>query len=241
MIERIRWCVAVVFDLDDTLYLERRYVHSGGRALACWLSGALGIEPQQAERELCAAISRHPFGDPFGRWLRRRRLDPERWMPQMLACYRGHTPTIQLEAGVERLLSRLARHRRLGLVTDGRFEQQRLKVEALRLHRWPLAMVLSDELGRDAWKPSVEPYQRVLELLGATAERAVYVGDNPAKDFLGARRAGMLSVRLRRRGGLHARREPACRAHAADLEATSLRSLERILLPGGLDDRSPGP
>ncbi|MBI1357285.1 MAG: HAD-IA family hydrolase [Acidobacteria bacterium] len=229
MLERVRECEAVVFDLDDTLYLEREYVRSGARAVGRWLAGALGLDPVLTSAELGETAARNPTGDPFGRWLRARRLNAERWLPEVLERYRAHVPAIRLEPGIERLLTRLGRRRKLGIVSDGRFSQQRLKVEALGLDRRVSAIVLSDELGRDAWKPCPRPYQLALELLGESAGRAVYVADNPAKDFLGARRAHMLSVRLRRRGGLHSHREPAEDCARPDLEARNLSELTRIL------------
>ncbi len=229
ILSRVRACEAIVFDLDDTLYLERDYVRSGARAAAHWVAAETATDPLEAERELLAAVSRGVTRDPFGRWLRARRLDPQTWLPLMLDCYRSHRPAIELDAGVERLLDRLASRRTLGIVTDGRLDQQRRKVQALALERWPFTIVYSDEWGREGWKPSARPYQKVLKLNGVTPERAVYVGDNPAKDFLGARRAGMLSVRFRRRGGLHARTEPGVAASTPDLEVTNLRGLARIL------------
>lgn len=221
--------VAVVFDLDDTLYLEREYVRSGAGAVAAWMAPRLGLDGSAAEAELVAAVARDRSGDPFGGWLQRHGLDREEWLPGMLDCYRSHQPAIRLEVGVERLLSRLAATHALGLVTDGRREQQRRKLESLRLNRWPIAAVVSDEMGREFWKPSVEPYLKALELLGVAPARAIYVGDNPAKDFLGARRAGMRSIRWRRRGGLHAGAEPASLEHAADWETTTIRGLVRLL------------
>lgn len=226
---RISACDAVVFDLDDTLYLERQYVRSGARAVAAWLAPQLGYDPVATASELLAAVNRDPVRDPFGRWLRRRGLDGSRWLPGMLECYRAHRPDIRLQPGVERLLNQLSHTHALGVVTDGRCEQQRLKIEALGLDRWPLAIVLSDEIGREFWKPSVKPYRLALTLMGVRPEQAVYVGDNPAKDFLGARRAGMLSLRWRRRGGLHAREEPTGADYAPDRETTCMRGLERSL------------
>jgi len=225
----VRACEAVVFDLDDTLYLERDYVRSGARAAARWVAAQTEADPDEAERELLAQISRSIRRDPFGRWLRRRSLDPRVWLPRMLDVYRSHRPGIELGIGVQRLLERLARKHKLGLLTDGRLEQQRRKVEALRLERWPFAIVYSDEWGRQGWKPDLRPYQTVLERLGVPAERSVYVGDNPAKDFLGARRAGMLSIRFRRRGGLHAHTQPGCSENAPDWETTTVYELERVL------------
>lgn len=226
----VRACEAVVFDLDDTLYLERDYVRSGARAAARWVAAQTEADPDEAERELLAQINRSIRRDPFGRWLRSRGLDPQLWLPRVLDVYRSHRPGIELGVGVQRLLDRLARKHKLGLVTDGRLEQQRRKVEALRLERWPFAIVYSDEWGRESWKPDLRPYRTVLERLGAPAERSVYVGDNPAKDFLGARRAGMLSIRFRRRGGLHARTQPGCSENAPDWETTSVYELELVLL-----------
>lgn len=232
---RIAECEAVVFDLDDTLYPERDYVRSGARAAARWVAGETGADPEQAARELEAAVQR-TGRDPFGHWLRGRGLDPQTWLPRMLDCYRSHRPEITLAAGVERLLDGLARRRALALVTDGRLEQQRLKIRALRLERWPLAIVCSDEFGRENWKPSARPYRRALELVGVAAGKAVYVGDNPAKDFLGARRAGMLSIRFRRRGGLHAQREPSGAESAPDVETNRLDGLKQILTGPSVDD-----
>lgn len=53
------------------------------------------------------------------------------------------------------------------------------------------------ELGSAATrKPSTVPYLAALGALGAHAGRAVYVEDNPGKDFVGARSLGMTTVRV---------------------------------------------
>jgi putative hydrolase of the HAD superfamily len=66
-------------------------------------------------------------------------------------------------------------------------------------------IVVSDDYGLDAWKPSAVPYRAALDQLGVEAANAVYVGDNPHKDFVGARALGMATVRVRRTIGDHAR------------------------------------
>ncbi|MGH2606972.1 MAG: HAD hydrolase-like protein, partial [Anaerolineales bacterium] len=58
---------------------------------------------------------------------------------------------------------------------------------------------------------------------------AAYIGDNPAKDFRGARALGMRTVRVRRSEGLHAEREPAVEADAPDTEIENLDALEAAL------------
>ncbi len=49
----------------------------------------------------------------------------------------------------------------------------------------------------DKWKPQPEPYLHVAAELGVEPETAVFVGDSPAHDIVGARRAGMRAVHFR--------------------------------------------
>jgi len=106
--------------------------------------------------------------------------------------------------GAADVLASLSSRFRLGLVTDGRSVTQRAKIEALKLTSLIPTIVVSDEIGgRSTWKPSPAPFLEACARLGTTPERAVYVGDNPHKDFLGARAAGLSSVRLRLSAGLH--------------------------------------
>jgi putative hydrolase of the HAD superfamily len=127
------------------------------------------------------------------------------------------------------LLEGLHRRYLLGLLSDGYLEVQRKKVEALALDRYLDAIVLSDEFGRDAWKPSPRPFLKVLEVLAVDAHAAVYVADNPAKDFAGARGVGMASVRLRSEDGVYGRLEPSAPRDAPDIEITDIGDVERAL------------
>lgn len=220
---RLEGIRAIVFDLDDTLYPEREYTRSGARAVAARLG-----DPQAAE-ELLAFEEEDPAGPLYSRWLELRGWDERDRLPELLRVHRGHAPRIALAPEVRALLVRLRAAYGLGLVSDGRLEQQQAKADALGLELLLDAVVFSDALGRASWKPNPAPYHRALELLGAPASQAVYVGDNPAKDFLGARRAGLRSVRLRRPDGLHARAEPASAEAAPDAEIGCLQELEGLL------------
>lgn len=215
---------AVVFDLDDTLYPEREYTRSGARAVAAHLGEAAAAE------ELLALEEEDPTGPLYARWLARRGWDEAQWLPELLRVHRGHAPALALEQNVRDLLVRLRSSFRLGLVSDGRLEQQQAKAKALGLEALLDALVFSDAFGRERWKPHPAPYQKALELVGVKPSETVYVGDNPAKDFLGARRAGMWSIRLRRADGLHAGVEPVSPEAAPDLEIRSLSELEGLFL-----------
>lgn len=220
---------AIVFDLDDTLYPERQYVLSGFRAVAHWAEERFGWPARDSATEMRELFDQGERRHVFNRWLAAHGVEPTAWIPTLVGVYRRHSPRIHPYPCVRRLLGRLAASYRLGVVTDGYLEVQQRKMAALRLDGPFQAVVYSDAFGRDAWKPSPRPFRAVLDRLGVEPSRAVYVGDNPAKDFLGARRAGMRSVRIRHSGGLHHDVLPADAEHAPDWEIAELGELEPTL------------
>ncbi len=220
-----RW-QAIVFDLDDTLYPECQYVLSGMRAVAVWAQKQLGFPPQRSFAEFRQLFQQGVRGDTFDRWLADRGLEPNGRLGAMVKAYRQHEPQITLEPAVRELLIRLGRRHRLGLVTDGYLDVQKRKVAALDLEHPIPAIVYSDALGRDAWKPSPRPFEAVLGRLSVSGDEAVYVADNPAKDFRGARQVGMDTIRIRRTDGLHRNAEPASPQDAPHEEIAALEELE---------------
>ncbi len=225
-----RW-QAIVFDLDDTLYPERDFVLSGFRAVARWAASRLGIPADAGYGELRGLLDEGVRGSTFNEWLSRRGIATDEWVPEMIEVYRTHIPDIEPFENVPGILARLRAARYcLGLLSDGYLDVQRRKLEALGLEPAFDAVVFSDEWGRSAWKPSTKPFEAVLERLGgAHPAGAVYVGDNPSKDFLGARNAGMFSIRVRTLEALYGSLEPESPRHAPDLEIPGLDGLEQAL------------
>jgi putative hydrolase of the HAD superfamily len=225
-----RWR-AVVLDLDDTLYPEAAYVRSGFRAVAARAQETLGVSAAEAEAELVALFEEGVRGDTFDRWLAARGLGGDVAVGDLVAAYRGHPPDIQAFAAAEPLLRGLrAGGSAVGLLSDGDPAVQRAKLDALGLRGAFDAIVVTGELGEGAGKPSPRGYEEVLRRLGdAPPDEAVYVSDNPAKDFVGARRAGMRSIRVRRPDGIYARLEPETPEHAADAEVPALDEVARTL------------
>ena len=221
---------AVVFDLDDTLYPERAYVLSGFRAVATWAEKHLDISHHQGFAELRRLFEDGVRGDTFNRWLESHGFQPDDWVPQMVQVYREHNPHIAPYPEAWELLRRLCLRYRLGLVSDGYAEVQKRKLAALGLTSCFDALVFSDEWGREAWKPSSRPFEIVLDRLGITGPGAVYVADNPSKDFLGARQVGMWTVRVRRPDGLYNHLEPPSPEHAPGVEIETLNDLETTLM-----------
>jgi putative hydrolase of the HAD superfamily len=224
---------AVVFDLDDTLFPEREYVMSGFRAVARWAEAHLGIDSASGFDELQAMYDRGIRGDTFDQWLRSRHVDPTKWVPQFVEVYRQHQPIIEPFPEVPGLLRQLKPRYRLGLLTDGYLDVQRRKLAALKLEEWFDAIVFTDEWGRTGWKPNTVAFEALLGRLGnLSAAEVVYVGDNPTKDFLAARRSGLYSVEVRRPQGVYAHVQPPSSDHRANLVIRSLGALPAALLQG---------
>jgi len=223
-----RW-QAVVFDLDDTLYPERDFVLSGFRAVAQWAETHLGIGAEHGYRQLCSLYTAGIRGDTFNRWLHAQGMSAPNLPQQLVKVYREHTPSLTPFRGVLDVLSRLRSGHRLGLVSDGYIDVQRRKLAALGLETQFDAVVFSDYWGREAWKPSTRPFEEVLRRLGVAACFAVYVADNPIKDFVGARGAGMSSVWTRHPDGEYAQLVPPTPQHAPDYTIGSFAEFENLL------------
>lgn len=193
----------IVFDMDDTLYPEADFVRSGHRAVAerVWQDLRVDIEPELRRR--FAAGQR---GDLMSAALAALDVDaPQDYIGCVLVpVYREHVPAIRPYVETVPVLTELrARGHRLALLSDGWAEVQRRKLAALGLAGLFDEIVITDELGRDAWKPSPVGFERILGALGVAGESAIYVSDNPHKDFAGPHQLGMRTVRVVRPGTEH--------------------------------------
>lgn len=94
--------------------------------------------------------------------------------------------------GAKEALDRLASRFRLGLVTNGIPDVQRLKLEATGLADLFELVMISGELG--CGKPDPRIYAVTLEGIGARPENAIMVGDNFRRDVAAAQDAGIRAV-----------------------------------------------
>ena len=221
---------AIIFDLDDTLYAERDYVRSGFRAVAGWAEQTFGIAQQEVAAELCQLADSHP-GNTFDQWLSNHQLPFDAaTITEMVTIYRDHIPLISSFPAVPKLLGQLGKQGyAIGLVSDGFLSVQQAKFAALEIGSHFQAVVFSDALGRENWKPATAPFEWVLQQLQVEARAAVYVGDNPTKDFIGPRKLGMKSVRLRTNEGVYQHLEAVNELAKPDFEITKLDELVPIL------------
>ena len=233
----------LIFDLDDTLYPELDYILGGFRAAASAAEERWGCPAEKTFRELEQIFLSAPDAAVFDKWLERRGEAGARGEVRdlMLSAYRAHRPELRLFADAAWALDMLGAEYRLALLTDGRSESQRYKIGALGLQDTFREVLVTDELGLSWRKPSPQGFELLLARFGGCRpEDALYVADNPAKDFLAPNLLGMPSVRVRRPWGRHRALEAVTPEGAAQAEIASLLELP-ALLPGLYQRRSHDP
>jgi putative hydrolase of the HAD superfamily len=220
---------AIIFDMDDTLYPEQAFVFSGFRAVAAWAETQWQIPANEGYARLLELFHAGARGDTFNRWLDGYGF-PEvaQAVPQLVAVYREHEPEIELFPEVPAILARLKHRFRLGLISDGYLAVQQRKLAALQIAGIFESVIFSDQWGREAWKPAARPYEAALAQLCVSPEEAVYIADNPKKDFLGARQVGMWSIWLRQPEGEYSHLQPASIAHEPHITVQSWPELSEF-------------
>lgn len=218
---------AVVFDMDDTLFDEQDYVCSGFAAVDRWLTEMLDVEGfyEMATRLFAIGKRQYVFNEALDCLNVRYN---EYLINRLVVLYREHIPDIQLAEDAMWVLDRMHSHVRLGLISDGYYRSQARKVEALKLQLHGFqSIVLSDQYGRACWKPSHVPYEAVSKELGIPHSECVYIGDNAAKDFIGAKRLGWTTIQVKRHNGVYKDQEiqDDYRAH---YEIGNLKELSEI-------------
>ncbi len=203
---------AVVFDIDDTLCLERDYVRSGYRAVAEALRLKLGRDepPELFQSWLWRRFHANRHAGAIDALNEEMKLGLSADdISELVNIYREHLPAVEPLPHAAGMLSVLHAEFRLGVVSDGYLPGQRLKFESLKLGRFFDAVVFTEQLGRECWKPSPAAFEKISELLGVPHELCAYVGDNSSKDFVSPNKLGWLSVKYLLPGQLHAGK-PAC-------------------------------
>jgi putative hydrolase of the HAD superfamily len=189
---------AVIFDLDDTLYNEFLFVKSGFKVVAKYLASLNQVNFSESEilEQLLIELSENGRGKVFNNLIIKLNLSEEKYLSTLIFLYRNHIPNeIKLDPKMKLLLEKLISDRkRLGVITDGIYVTQKNKTDIL-LKNLPIEFIIhTDALGQKLWKPSPEPFKVALNLLKLDPNETVYIGDNPTKDFKGAKIAQMKTI-----------------------------------------------
>ncbi len=175
-----------IFDLDDTLYSETDYVRSGYEAIASEYPSINNMA-----QKLWAIFERG--GKAIDEVLLSENLFSDEIKTKCLLIYRNHKPNITLYSGVREMLERIKKRGiKLGMITDGRPEGQRAKIDALNIKDLFDEIIITDELGGIEFrKPNKTAFVKMHELMDIPYGQMLYVGDNIKKDFIAPEALGM--------------------------------------------------
>lgn len=192
---------AALFDLDDTLYDEKSFVRSGFNEVSLEIASRCHLSPELLLEQMLDILGRQGRGRVFNTLLERHGIHDLSLVDLLVQKYRGHRPRIELFGDVVPVLQELKRRRlQLGLITDGDAIAQRRKIDALQLYEYMDVIVITDELGKEFWKPHPLPFLKATNSLNVKTSESVYIGDNPAKDFQGCNALAMATIHLIRDG-----------------------------------------
>jgi putative hydrolase of the HAD superfamily len=187
---------ALIFDLDDTLYNERRFALSGYAVVAAHVEATTGLPRRLVFRHLRDCLKRgdRPIAfqtvcDRFG--------IAETVLARWRQVFRTHEPRLRLPRATQQMLRSVRREWRVGILTNGLPEVQRRKVAALGLDSLVDRIVYAAEHG-GIGKPRPEPFLAAARALRVIPERSVFVGNDPWMDVWGASQVGMHAVWLDR-------------------------------------------
>ncbi|HPL26305.1 MAG TPA: HAD family hydrolase [Myxococcota bacterium] len=221
----------VVFDMDDTLYLERDYALSGFRAVARFLASpdesAVDVLYRHMAETFESGNRRTVFNQVLLEWPH---LQATASVKELVQIYRNHDPAIHLLPGIADLLTELkAQGIPVGLISDGFLPSQESKFRALGIRELVDPAIFTDAWGSEFWKPHPRAFMSTAQTWGIPDSRLAYIGDNPAKDFVAPSALGWRTVRLRIPGQIHEDEEARTETTAAECECTSVRSLTELL------------
>ena len=216
----------IVFDVDDTLFPEHEFVESGFQAVSNWLEAEYSLPGFfEVGWQFFREGKRNNI---FNLTLEKLKFKYESGLIQeLLQIYRQHKPTITLHEDAKWAINYFKKSHQLGIITDGYLRTQQNKVEALKIEPIFDAIVYSDLYGRENWKPSPVPYQKIMSTLSCSGKECVYIADNPNKDFITAKKLGWLTVHICREGGEYAKITPE-KSYDANLQIKSLLELKNI-------------
>ena len=188
---------AVLFDLDDTLHDLRKYTFISFHQVAQKLSTAIRVESGLLFLSMCKHYDESWWRSRVFDRVLKEFCDGERHEVVEKCIMWFHDASHHAESLFQdtiTVLDFLKKRIRVGLLTDGPEKVQRKKIGELGLLDYFDEIVVVE--GRDE-KPSPTGFLRICEELSIQPREALFVGDNPYRDVVGAQSVGMKVVWLR--------------------------------------------
>lgn len=194
----------ILFDLDDTLISEKDYIDSGFKTISTFFSRKYNLSSEEVYLTL-KTLFKKSTNKIFNRLFENYNIPYEESnIKDLVRKYREHLPNIELLNDAELLIKELKRRNiRMGIITDGYKETQSKKIKVLGLENDIEKIIITDELGKEYWKPDKRSFQTMKEYFKCEYSSMIYIGDNIKKDFITPNNLGMISIQVDREEGIY--------------------------------------
>jgi FMN hydrolase / 5-amino-6-(5-phospho-D-ribitylamino)uracil phosphatase len=224
--------LAVTLDLDDTLWPVDPAIEAAERALMAWFSDHApkvldhidlgGLRRLRADQELLTPALSHDLSELRLRSIRAALALAGYPLGEAEAAFRAFMSarnTVTLYPEVLPALTLLSQRYQVGVISNGNAD-----IEVIGLSHLFGFHVTARAAG--ACKPDHRIFSLAIQRADVPPERMVHVGDDPVRDVLGAKAAGMRAVWLDRNGS-------GARPPEADAVIADLSELVRLLMGPG--------
>ncbi|MDR1896242.1 MAG: HAD family hydrolase [Prevotellaceae bacterium] len=189
---------AVIFDLDDTLYPQIEYTRQCLLNTSEYIAKLSNHRQKEIEKRLNNILDnkgieyRFIYDDLF----REIHFDGLPYLKEILDEFWQCKPKLQVYENTHEILKKLKDYFLFAILTDGHIKIQEYKIDNLHLRQFFDYVLITDSLGIENRKPSVKPYQVLLNKINLTARDCIYIGNDPRKDFIGAKKIGLKTIRI---------------------------------------------
>ena len=183
-----------IFDLDDTLYLERSFVESGFKAVAKFLEKEFDWSTHETFSEMLELLDRHGRGSIFDSLLYSKQKYSKKLIKDCVKTYRYHEPKIKIFDDTKDIISSSLYPQYI--VTDGNKLVQKNKTSSLGIESYFKKIFYTHAYGIHNRKPSTYCFEKIKKIEKCAWNQMIYIGDNPNKDFVNLRPLGVSTVRV---------------------------------------------
>lgn len=188
----------ILFDLDNTLIDFMKMKDQCTRAsIDAMLKAGLNMSYKEAYDGLFKVYEEHGIENPkfFQEFLKKatNKIDYKILSAGIIAYRKIKTGQLIPYPNVEETLKKLKKNNiKLGIVSDAPKLKAWLRLTAMNLVDYFDIILGYEDTGK--LKPSAEPFKKALKKLELEPEEVLFVGDNPQRDILGAKKVGMKTV-----------------------------------------------
>ena len=193
-----------IFDLDDTLYYEKEFVLCGFKEVCEYLAKKYKLNLLKLYCRAKEILEAEGRGKIFDILCDENKINED--IDKLVEIYRNTKPKLILYKDSDELLKKIRNKGKLiGLITDGYSKVQWNKIKALKLENRIDKIIVTNDYGENFEKPNQRAYLEMIDNFNLKPNECVYIGDNPKKDFIGAKNLGMNTIRIKREKGDHIR------------------------------------